>query len=442
MSKLALRLFIFYSIIFTSQKIIDLFFGNLAFSLKILLIFILWTIVFGLYWHKLENKERHLADKCLVLLTAMLVIASAVSFLIHQIPVLVIGYIALSYLSFYPLIYLIIFLKRKPKFFKKIIMFSIILYSLISIGIVYDAFGGLTKTPIIGERLVALEKEQKSKIYGYRGEQRRGSFLMESSTIVFPVLSTSFLAISVLNTSSLDKKRNIFSISLITSTVIWLACFFSLSRTPLFLISAMIFCFFAKIAGIGTTKKLLRQIGFVTFIVTLLIASTQVQSYLYNQIDSSAVDAFNSGISSEDIANKKRFQAWGRGLELFTEESEAWLGNGLGTSRVGLEKYLGSKAEYHYESSLLSSLSEAGIIGIFIEILPLLVVIYVVIYKRANNIFIVWALLFLVNLFAAPITAYSTMFARYLGMGLCIASTIPERPKYKQLQQVEMIYYQ
>jgi hypothetical protein len=442
MSKLALRIFILYSILFTSQKILDIFLGNLASATKVILIVILWIIVFGLYWNKLTKKERRLTDKCLILLTLMLFIVSILSFFIDQIPILVIGYATLSYLSFYPLIYLIIYLKRKQIFFKKVLLFSIILYSVISIGIIYDALGGLTKIPLIGERLVALEeKNQKTSIYKYRGEQRRGSFLMESSTIVFPVLSISFLAITVLDTSSKKKKYQIFITSLITAIIVWIGCFFSLSRTPLLLVSAMIFYFFARSAYLGTTKKFLRQITFISLIVGLLIVSTQIQSYLYQQIDQSAVNAFNSGISTEDIANKKRFQAWGRGLQLFTD-SEARFGYGIGTSRLGLEEYLGSKARYHYESSLLSSFSEAGILGILIEILPLLVVIYVVFKHRANKIFLVWAFLFIINLFVAPITAYSTMFSRYLGMGLCIASIIPTRQQYKQLRQIKVINYQ
>lgn len=439
MSKLALRIFILYSIIFTSQKFLDVFLGGLSSPIKLLLIFILWAVVFGLYWEKLTSKERSVADVCLVLLLFLLISAASISLLVHQIPIIIVTYVAISYLSFYPLIYLIIYLKRNPKFFYKLLSFSVALYIFISVGIVFDSYGVLTKLPILGQRITALEEQsEKSEVYLYRGDQRRGSFFMESSTIVFPVLSSGFLTLTMLNSLFVNKKTQLFKNVWLNSAIIWLACFFSLSRTPLYLISVMIFYLLAKTVQIGTTKNLLRQITFAILLVTLIVASTQVQSALYQQLDQSAVDAFNSGISSEEGGNQKRFLAWAEGLQLFTD-SESWLGYGLGTSRVGLDEYLGRQARYHYESSLLSSFSEAGIFGILIETLPLLVVIYIVVKYRINSLFLVWALLFVINIFAAPITAYSTMFCRYLGMGLCIAYIVPYR---QQPKQPRIIYQQ
>ena len=429
MSQLALRIFILYSIIFTSQKLLDIFLGGLASPIKLLLIVALWFIVFAFYWQKLTNRERSLADICLMILVFAMVFAVSISYLVHQVPLFIVVYVAISYLSFYPLIYLIIYLKRRPQYFKKLLSFSVLLCLVISLGIVFDSSGGLLKTPIIGSRLEVLESNtKKSEIYQYRGEQKRGSFFMESSTIVFPVLATGFLCLTIQNSLFPRQKTKIINSIWFNSIIIWIGCFFTLSRTPLFLTSAMIFYLFAKSVRIGTTKKLLRQMCFVFMLVAIFLASSQVQSYLYKQLDESAVEAFNSGISAEEGGNFRRFQAWGNGLALFTD-SDAWLGKGLGTSRVGLEDYLGNQAEHHYESSLLSSFSEASIFGMTVETLPLLVVIYIVIVKKVNSVFLVWAMLFAVNIFAAPITAYSTMFSRYLGMGLCIAYIIPYRPK-------------
>ncbi|GAB4240141.1 MAG: hypothetical protein Kow0049_27900 [Stanieria sp.] len=422
MFSLTFKIIIFYLFFFSFPTLVDIFLSDSATLLEFFLILILWLYTWIIVRKKISKKEKKIPDFLLTILLFCIGFSGLISFLVREIPLTVVIYRSMPLVSFYPLVYLIIYLKRKYKLLKKVLIFTIILCNVISVGIIYDSLGGLVQTPLIGEKIVSLEKESGTLKNRLRGGQRRGSFFLGGSTSVYPFLSLGILCSLVLYKIEGEKRKYLWS-SLPNLVMVCLGCFFSLSRAPLLLAITFSFYSILKIFVFSQRKIIERRILFTLLGLTILIITPIIQSQIYQQINEKAVNIVESGISAQDRSNYKRYLAWHKGLLLFTD-TDAWIGYGLGTSNLAVKnnKLLNySQYRYHYESSIFSTFSEGGILGIIVIFMPFIIIVWISRHNPDRDIYICWAILLLTNLFVAPILGNTSQFAYFLGMSLCVA---------------------
>ena len=425
-----LRVLFFYLIIFSSPTLLDLLFPGIATFLELCLITLLWGYTWIFIRGKLNRKERKTPDFFLLVLGLCSVIISVISLFIRDIPLAVIIYRLFSYFSFYTCVYLFAYIKRKYKLLKKLLIFIIILSNIISVGIVFDSLGGLVDIPILGQRLIKWEKKSGSIQHKLRGGQRRGSFFIGGSTSVYPILSLGILSSMILFNLEGEKRKYLWGIFLNLSLV-WLGCFFSLSRAPLLLATAIICYLILRFFFLSRKSNNQRKLLIALLCLVLLIVTPLLQSKLYEKINAKAFNIISSGLSAGELANYQRYYAWYQGLLLFADP-ESYLGYGLGTSTVAVRKnnlLRYNQYNYHYESSILSSFSEGGIIGLLVILLPFIVIIFYSRKTPLRDVYIIWAFLLVINLCAAPIYGYPTQLAYFMGMGFCLVIKPVQSPR-------------
>lgn len=422
MYKLSFRIIILYLILFSAPKLLDIFFGNQATILELLLISLLWVYGFICVRSKLTKPEKKNPDTFLIIIVLGLFLLFLTSFLIRNIPLTVIIYRIFPYFSFYPLIYLFIYLKRKLKLIKKILIFTILLCNFTSLGIIYDFSGGLVNTPFIGSKIVSIEKQSDTTQHKLRGGQRRGAFFIGGSTGVYPFLSLGILSSVILFYLEAEKDKYLWQTIF---SIFWLClgCLFSLSRAPLFLAIILSIYTLLKLFVFSQFKKFQRKAIFISFALGLILFIPIIQAQLQQQLNTGAMNILKSGVSPEEQANYKRYLAWYQGSLLFTD-LDSWLGYGLGTSNLAVKNnqlLARGQYRYHYESSLFSVFSEGGIIGLGLLFLPFMIIIWSSRHNPNKDVFIIWSFILLINLFAAPIYDYSSQIAYFMGMSLAVS---------------------
>ena len=430
MYKRTLRILIFYLIIFSSPTLLDLFFPGIATFLELGLIATLWVYTWIFIRGKLNKKERKIPDFFLVVLVICSAISVVISLFIRDIPLTVIIYRLFTYFSFYTCTYLFAYIKRKYTLFKKLLIFIIILSNIISVGIVYDSLGGLVKIPDLGQRLIKWEKKSGVIQNKLRGGQRRGSFFIGGSTSVYPILSLGILSSVVLFHFQGEKRKYIWG-AIINLSLVWLGCFFSLSRAPLLLATAIICYLILRFFLLSRKSTSQRKIFIAIFCFLVLLITPILQTKLYEKINTKAFNIISSGLSAGELANYKRYYAWYQGILLFTDP-ESYIGYGLGTSNVAVRKnklLRYNQYNYHYESSILSSFSEGGIVGLIVILLPFIIIIICSQKTPNRDILIVWGFLLVINLCAAPIYGYPTQLAYFMGMSFCLVLKPVQSPR-------------
>ena len=421
MYKRTLRILIFYLIIFSSPILLDLLFPNFATLLELSLITLLWGYTWIFIRGKLNKKERKIPDFFLIFLVGCAMLSVIISLFIRDIPLTVTIYRIFPYFSFYTCVYLLAYLKRKYKLLKKLLICIIILSNIVSVGIIYDSLGGLVEFPILGERLVEWEQDSGVLQHKLRGGQRRGSFFIGGSTTVYPILSLGILSSMILFHLQGEKRKYLWG-TILNLSLVWLGCFFSLSRTPLLLVTVIICYLILRFFLLSRKSKLQRKLFISILCLLVLVATPILQAKLYEKINAKAVNILSTGLSAEEIANYKRYYAWYQGVLLFTDP-ESYIGYGLGTSNLAVKnnkllRY--NQYNYHYESSIFSAFSEGGIVGLIVILLPFFIIIFCSRKTPHRDIYIVWSFLLVTNLFAAPIYGYPTQLAYFMGMSFCL----------------------
>ena len=416
-----LRILIFYLIIFSSPTLLDLLVPSISTLLELSLIVLLWGYTWVFIRRKLNSKERKVPDNILVFLVICSAISVVISFFIREIPLNVIIYRLFTYFSFYTCVYLLAYIKRKQKLFKKLLIFIVLLSNIISVGIVCDSLGGLVEIPILGQRLIKWEKDSGILQNKLRGGQRRGSFLIGGSTSVYPILSLGILSSVILFNLEGEKRKYLWG-AILNLSLVWVGCFFSLSRAPVLLATAMIFYLILRFFLLSRKSKTQRKVFIGMLCVIILVSTPILQAKLYEKINNKAVNILSSGLSAEELANYKRYYAWYQGILLFTD-SESYIGYGLGTSNVAVKnnkllRY--DQYNYHYESAIFSTFSEGGIVGLIVILLPFFIIIFYSHKTPYRDVYIVWCFLLVTNLCAAPIYGYPSQLAYFMGMSFCL----------------------
>ncbi len=413
----------FYLIIFSSPTLLDLAVPGMATFLELSLITFLWVYTWVFIRGKLKRKERKIPDFFLFSLGICSVTSVIISLFIREIPLFVVVYRLFNYFSFYPLVYFLAYLKRKHKLLKKLLVFIIILSNIISVGIILDSLGGLVEIPILGQRLVKWEQETGVLQNKLRGGQRRGAFLIGGSTSVYPILSLGILSSAILFNLEGERRKYLWGIGL-NFSLVWLGCFFSLSRAPLLLATAMIGYLIARFFFLSNKSTSQRKLFIGILCVIVLVATPVLQSKLYEKINNKAVNILSSGLSAEELANYKRYYAWYQGILLFTD-SESYIGYGLGTSTVAVRNnQLLRYNQYndHYESAIISAFSEGGIVGLIVILMPLMIIVFCSKKTPNRDVYIIWVFLLVINLCAAPIYGYPSQLAYFMGMSFTLAT--------------------
>jgi hypothetical protein len=408
--------------------LIDIFFGSLGTIIKVILSLLLWLITFLFVRNKLEARYIRVIDKILIALIVSMFF-TVIASVYRGIPLIVILFNLFLTVAFYPLIYIFFYIRTRDLIFKNFLfyflLFLIILTDLTSLGIVWDSQGGLLDLPFIGDRLLQIQQDYSEAINldisasKLLGGQRRGAFFIGGSTSIYPLLSVGCLA-NVLFFTLFFKKPSLFW-AIPSFLIIWIGTFFSLSRTPLLLMSIMCIYGILNIHFSGKSKSLANQskLLFATFSLALIIPL--IQSIIFNYINQGAIERFTNFFSQESDGNIKRYSAWENGLMLFMEP-DAWLGYGVGTSSFGGRRLIySSLLRHHYESSIFSAFSESGPFGLLILLLPYIAIINFSLKTPNTGIFIAWSCLVIINLFTAPINGYAIVFPCFLVLGLCFS---------------------
>ena len=419
----------FYLIIFSSPTLLDLLVPSISTFLELSLITILWVYTWLFIRSKLKRKERKIPDYFLVFLGICSLISVTISLLIRDIPLIVIIYRLFNFFSFYPCVYLLAYLRRKHKLIKKILIFIIILSNIISVGIILDSLGGLVEIPILGQRLVKWEQQTGVLQNKLRGGQRRGAFLIGGSTSVYPILSLGILSSAILFNLEGEKRKYLWG-TILNLSLVWLGCFFSLSRAPLLLATLMIGYLILRFFLLSRKSKSQRKLLIGILCVIFLIVTPMLQAKLFEKINSKAVNILSSGLSAGELANYKRYYAWYQGILLFTD-SESYIGYGLGTSNVAVRNnQLLRYDQYndHYESAILSAFSEGGIVGLIVILMPLIIIIFCSHKTPNRDVYIIWVFVLVINLCAAPIYGYPSQLAYFMGMSFALVMKPVQSP--------------
>ena len=423
MQKLNFQIIVCYLLIFSSPTLVDVLFGGLATAIELGLLMGLWVYTLVVIQPKLKARERKIPDIFLLLITAGSLAMLGVSWLVREIPLTVIIYRLFPCFSFFPFVYLLLYLRRRYSLFKKLLITIILLCNLIAVGVIIDSQGLLIEAPVVGEKIVQLEQDSASANFRLRGQQRRGAFFLGGSTTVYPFLSLG--ALSSLLLYKLERgKKHYFWLCLPSFLLVWLGCFFSLSRAPLFLASLfLLFCSW-KLFMTGRKDTFQRKYILAILLFSLLLTAPAINSNLSQSVSRKFTKVLNSGISPDESSNTARYYAWYEGSLLFTE-LDSWLGNGLGTSTLAVKhNKLLARGQYrfHYESAIFSTFSEGGTIGLLIFLSPFILVVYSSRSHPHRDIYLVWMVTLLVNFFAAPIYGYSSQLAYFVGMSFCFVS--------------------
>lgn len=421
MYKITSQIITVYLILFSVPKLLDIVLGDSATILELFLIFFLWAYTFIFIHKKLTKKEKSKADLFLIIIFLCLFWLFIVSLFFRNIPLSVIIYRIISYCSFYPFIYLFIYLKRKLRLVKELLVITILLCNITSLGIIYDFSGELVNLPWIGNRIVILEKAEGTVQYKTRGGQRRGSFFIGGSTAVYPFLSLGIM--SSLTLFYLEKERDKYLwIVMINLFLSWLGCLCSLSRAPLILMSFMSFYCLLKLFVLSKISLVKRKIFFILLIISVILAIPIIQYQLQQQINAKSLLILQSGLSTKEKSNYRRYTTWRKGSLLFTD-LDSWIGYGLGTSNLAVKRNrMLDRHQYrhHYESSIFSAFSEGGIVALFLLFIPLLIIIFSYKSNFHKDIFVIWSFILILNLFVAPIYSYSSQIAYFMVTSLCL----------------------
>lgn len=404
--------------IFSSSLALNIIFTGYSSYVRLLLIVLLWAFtIFAVFYKKfLKAEELRLPNQMLYFLLCCMTIMLAISATVSEAPIIATFYSGLTYFSFYPLIYLLLIIRKNHVLTKRLLLIIVFLCVFLSLGLIYDGTIGLKNAPFVNSRIIAAIEEFNT-VDG--NGQQRGGFFFGSATLVYPFLSIGILSIIILNKLFKDRKLNWLAAWSIP--VIWLGCFFTFSRAPLILGTLFSIYAFVELGLIDKNITMSQKsILILTFIILLFLAP-EVKNLLFEQAGFYHIDRFESTFVESGTGNSLRFSAWKKGLELF-DSMEAWRGYGLGSSNTRMGQLYNFKVRSHYESSIFLTFSEGGIFGLITRLYPLLLTFWISQNTILSRVICVWTLLFFVNLCVSPlIDSHSVQIAYFLAVSLCIA---------------------
>lgn len=238
---------------------------------------------------------------------------------------------------------------RKPQTFYNIF---IILGLFLTIGLVIDFVSGGFFTRMF---LVSVVSSSEGML-----DDGRFCFLSEAPT-TFGVYY-SFCLFCTLYRLYISNSNTVKLILLFIALSFIIGAWLTGSRQIVFALALVFSVSFVYYIGFVKDKKSYVLIG----LVILLLIAPSIQSFLFSE------KSYQERYSSESIEEDTRYSSWERGFKENVENVEVFLigkGVALSQGQKALDtEYVGS----HYENTYYSRLSEIGIIGIILLLLPMI----------------------------------------------------------------------
>ena len=310
-------------------------------------------------------------------------------------------YTLLQTQGFYSLVFFFSHISRSKALVQRTLWVCLISSCLLGVGIIIDALFGFSNFFMIP----GLEMIDRYELSG----MRRGNFLV-GTNMAFISLSIGLVSAYLLLVK-LREKRIVLVLNLMIGIVVGMYMTFSRASSIL----GGIFCLFI-IFKIIVFEKI--RVSKFRLVFILLIVCFCFSPKIISVTPDRMYEKYYSMLYSYGAGNQSRINSWERGFSLF-KNPDRWWGYGLGTSNPRMQSLFGSPYMGHYESGIFLTFSEAGISGILALFLPFAIVFYYTLRKKTDYIFIVWALLLILNLFVSPsITGYNTPMIIYSFLGL------------------------
>lgn len=417
MRRIVFILVLFYVFIFSSSLALSILFPQEAGYIRIIIIASLWLASFYFVYvrHALKEYELQLPNLGLLALVFCTVIMTLVSWAsgILMIPII---YGLMTYISFYPLIYLLLIIRKSYHLTKILLIIFIILCNFLALGVIYDSTVGIENLPFINQEVaIAIRAITTRDTSG----ETRGSFLFGSSTYVYPFLSIGILSTIILVKIFNQSKFHSVLVGYCSISIIWLGCFFSFSRAPLVLATVM--AVYAIFEMFQTSKSRINVFIGIGLLISTGLLVFDAPAWLYSQLSSYRIERLSLLFSNREAGNSGRFNSWQNGLNLLNSV-DAWGGYGLSTSNVRMSQLYNFSLRSHYESSILLTFSEGGIFGIIARFIPMMLMLKASSKTLFKNTFLVWSLLLTANLAISPaIIDYSVQLAYFLAMSMAVA---------------------
>ncbi len=115
--------------IFSSSLALNIIFTGYSSYVRLLLIVLLWAFtIFAVFYKKsLKAEELRLPNQILYFLLCCMTIMLAISAIVSEAPIIATFYSGLTYLSFYPLIYLILIIRKNHVLTKRLLLIIVLL---------------------------------------------------------------------------------------------------------------------------------------------------------------------------------------------------------------------------------------------------------------------------------------------------------------------------
>jgi len=172
--------------------------------------------------------------------------------------------------------------------------------------------------------------------------------------------------------------------------------------------------------------------GAIPFFAAFLLASTAGYlagaDYVASQSKQAEamVERGRSFFSTEDRSNETRYERWQAGVDLLGDPVNWVIGRGVGSGagQLNIEK----ESVSNYESSFFLAFAEAGVLGLFLRYMPIVLLFALLKRSRGGGTMLgglikLWAVVWLVTTAAAPSAgAYHGMLALFFMVGLSAVS--------------------
>ncbi|MDD2336053.1 MAG: hypothetical protein PHD01_05720 [Geobacteraceae bacterium] len=396
---------VFYVLYFSWDRLTEANFllGEKAGLVRPLLILLLWVYAFfTLPRIKHQIPDFNLLRKYLIVI-GFLSICSALRSWYIGIPLGSILYSLIQTQGFCLLPFYFSHISRSNYLVQRMLWLFLISSCLLGLGIFFDAIYGFSNILVIP----GLEEVTKVELSGLQ----RGNFLV-GTNMAFISLSIGVISGYLLLTKIHARKQSIIIFLIFAVTV---GMYLTFSRASSILGGALCLLVLYKIILVEKIRM-----NKINLLILLFLLISFTLPTISNVTPDSMLYKYSEIFDSSGVGNEGRIIGWTKGISLFND-FDAWLGYGLGTSNPRMNSLFGLRYMGHYESGIFLTFSEAGFFGLFVLILPFIIVVYNSLHKKNDSIFIYWALLLLTNLFISPsITGYRTPMIIYAFLGLSL----------------------
>lgn len=428
-SSLTIKLGLFLIIVLPNHDIFNFLFQGTPLVVWKQLMGILLIILSFVCIESTRINDRGLSRiRLLQRLLFIIILILAIASFFNGLSLMRISYGAIAYLGFAGALGFSHLCLIKNKFFQTLNLFFYVgLFC--SIGITMDYF-----FPILDFLPRASDAGLEDQIlFGYL---RRASFLFGASTIVYPFLSFSIVAISII--LSQDKtNKNIIKFFLLTFLSI-LAIYLTGSRSNLILILVFLTLIFLFTFSFLSLQK---KIIFVAPLIALPLFFDLLFGFVYQS--ESLTDRYLDAFSPDAAGNDNRFIVWQKGLDLFNNFGANFIvGNGIG-STLGMIND-GFPYTGHYESSFFQSFSEGGIFGIILRYLPFFFAAVTLLLKNyawspIEKIIFLWLVTYVFSVSVSPTAgAYHTQFVYFFACGIALQMSLVNKVTKSTIQPTKI----